>query len=60
MQQDRRTQNLQAIEWQDRDLLAEVELLRKAIKKTIEDNLHLADGDVCTLIELMRAINYDA
>lgn len=38
----------------------EIERLREAIKKTIEDNLHLADGDVCTLIDLKRAINYDA
>ena len=59
MQQDRRTQNLQAIEWNDRDLLAEITRLRSAIKNTIEINLHLADGDTCTLIELKRAINYD-
>ena len=59
MQQDRRTQNLQAIEWDDRDLLAEIARLRSAIKNTIESNLHLADGDNCTLIELKRAINYD-
>ena len=59
MQQDRRAQNLQAIEWNDRDLLAEITRLRSAIKKTIEGNLHLADGDTCTLIELKRAINYD-
>jgi len=59
MQQDRRTQNLQAIEWNDRDLLAEITRLRSAIKNTIESNLHLADGDTCTLIELKREINYD-
>jgi len=59
MQQDRRAQNLQAIEWNDRDLLAEITRLRSAIKNTIESNLHLADGDNCTLIELKRAINYD-
>ena len=59
MQQDRRTQNLQAIEWNDRDLLAEITRLRAAIKNTIERNPHLADGDNCTLIELKRAINYD-
>jgi hypothetical protein len=59
MQQDRRTKNMQAIEWDDRDLLAEISRLRSAIKKTIESNLHLADGDTCTLIELKRAINYD-
>jgi hypothetical protein len=50
---------MQAIEWNDRDLLAEIARLRSAIKKTIESNLHLADGDTCTLIELKRAINYD-
>jgi FtsZ-binding cell division protein ZapB len=33
--------------------------LRTAISKTLEENGHLADGDVCTLIELKRAINYD-
>jgi hypothetical protein len=32
--------------------------LEKAILETIEDNLDLADGDVCTLIKLKRAINY--
>jgi hypothetical protein len=55
MQQDRRTQNMQAVEWYDRDLLAEIEKLRAAIKKTIESNLHLADGDNCSLIELKQA-----
>lgn len=32
--------------------------LETAIRETIEDNLHLADGDVCTLIKLKRAIGY--
>lgn len=32
--------------------------LEQAIRETIEDNLHLADGDVCTLIKLKRAIGY--
>ena len=32
--------------------------LETAIRETIEENLHLADGDVCTLIKLKRAINY--
>lgn len=35
-----------------------VEKLETAIRETIEDNLHLADGEVCTLIKLKRAINY--
>jgi hypothetical protein len=39
--------------------LCESERLRKAILETIEENLHLADGEVCTLIKLKRAINYD-
>jgi len=30
--------------------------LVEACIKTIEENLHLADGDVCTLIHLKRAI----
>lgn len=32
--------------------------LESAIYETIEDNLHLADGENCTLIKLKRAINY--
>jgi glutamate mutase epsilon subunit len=32
--------------------------LEMAIRETIEENLHLADGDNCTLIKLKRAINY--
>ena len=32
--------------------------LETAIREFIEDNLHLADGDVCTLTKLKRAINY--
>ena len=39
--------------------LCESERLRKAIVKTIEDNLDLADGENCTLIELKRAVGYD-
>ena len=34
--------------------------LREAIEKTIEENLHLADGDDCTLIRLKRALEYKA
>ncbi len=32
--------------------------LETAIREVIEDNLHLADGEVCTLIKLKRAIGY--
>ena len=32
------------------------EELMKAATKTIEENRHLADGDNCTLIHLVRAI----
>ncbi len=39
--------------------LAEAERLTAAIVETIEDNLDLADGEICTLIKLKRAINYD-
>jgi len=34
----------------------ENEQLREAIKKTIAENLHLADGENCTLILLKRAL----
>jgi hypothetical protein len=37
-------------------LLGEIDRLRAAIRKTLDDNGHLADGDNCTLIELKRAI----
>ena len=40
------------------ELLEENEKLETAIRETIEDNLHLADGENCTLIKLKRAINY--
>lgn len=33
--------------------------LRIAIRKTIEENLHLADGETCTLKELKLAIGYE-
>lgn len=36
--------------------LAEIERLSAAIRKTLDENRHLADGDVCTLIALKRAI----
>lgn len=35
---------------------AEIERLRAAIKKTLDENGHLADGDNCTFFELRRAI----
>ena len=41
------------------DTAAENIPLRQAIEKTIADNLHLADGEVCTLIDLKRAVNWD-
>jgi hypothetical protein len=36
----------------------EIRKLKAAIRETIEDNLHLADGENCTLIKLKRAIGY--
>lgn len=36
----------------------ECDKLESAIRETLEENLHLADGDVCTLIKLKRAIHY--
>lgn len=38
------------------DLLAENFRLKNAMQRTINENLHLADGDVCTLIHLKRAL----
>lgn len=37
-------------------LSAEVENLRSAIRNTLNENAHLADGDVCTLSELKSAL----
>lgn len=37
-------------------LLGEIDRLRAAITKTLDENSHLADGDNCTLIELKRAV----
>lgn len=34
----------------------QIEALTNAIKQTLEENGHLADGDNCTLIVLKRAI----
>jgi hypothetical protein len=59
MDRDKRIYKLQS--GSDTDLWAvnEIERLESAIRETIEDNLHLADGENCTLINLKRAINYD-
>jgi hypothetical protein len=37
-------------------LIDENERLRAAIRQTLDENGHLADGDVCTLIVLKRAL----
>jgi len=42
-----------------RDAAAMIESLELAIRTTIDENLHLADGDVCTLKRLKDAIGYD-
>jgi hypothetical protein len=42
-----------------RDAAAMIESLTFAIRTTIEQNLHLADGDDCTLKGLKDAIGYD-
>jgi len=39
-----------------KQLKAENKLLKKAITKTLSDHSHLADGDVCTLIELKKVL----
>lgn len=39
--------------------ICRAEELESAIRKTIDDNLDLADGENCTLISLKRAIGYD-
>jgi len=36
--------------------LVQIETLKTAIQQTLDENGHLADGDVCTLILLKRAI----
>lgn len=38
-------------------LLGEIDRLRAAIKQTLDDNGHLADGENCTLIVLKRAVS---
>jgi len=42
-----------------RDAKADIISLHSAIKKTLINNSHLADGDNCTLIDLKRAIDVD-
>lgn len=42
-----------------KNLTAERDKLKAAIEKTIADNLELADGDNCTLIDLKRALAQD-
>ena len=42
-----------------RDAACMIESLELAIRTTIEQNLHLADGDTCTLKALKDAIGYD-
>lgn len=37
-------------------LVGEIDRLRGHIVKCLDDNAHIADGDVCTLIELKRAV----
>ena len=35
-----------------------VDELEAVITETLNDNLHLADGDVCTLLKLKRAVGW--
>ena len=39
------------------NLIYEAHQLEKAVNETIEENLHLADGDNCTLFKLKRAVS---
>jgi len=41
------------------DAAALLEAMAAAIAATLEDNLHLADGDDCTLIDLVRLARGD-
>ena len=41
----------------DDETLAYIKRLEDAIQKTIEENGHLADGDNCTLIHLVRIMS---
>jgi len=47
-----------AIEWVKAQR-SEVKRLKDAIQLTIDENMDLADGDICTLIHLKRAIGMD-
>lgn len=38
------------------EAIDEIERLRAAIRKTLDENGHLADGDNCTLAELKKVI----
>jgi len=38
-------------------IMAQRDGYRKAIELTLAENLHLADGEICTLIRLKKAIN---
>lgn len=38
----------------------EIERLQTAINETLQDNMHLADGENCTLIKLKRAMTPNA
>ena len=42
-----------------RDAACMIESLELAIRTTIKQNLHLADGDTCTLKALKDVIGYD-
>lgn len=57
--EDTRTTGLDVVVEKLRALEEENQRLRAAIKKTLDENRHLADGDNCTLIHLKRAIGED-
>lgn len=40
-------------------MLDEIDRLRAAIWETLNANLHLCDGEQCTLLVLKRAVNFD-
>jgi hypothetical protein len=48
-----------ALESQWREQRAEIIKLKAAIRQTLDENGHLADGDDCTLIHLKTAIGYE-
>jgi hypothetical protein len=52
-------QNCEAQEKEIQSLKATNAQLLQAITKTVEENLHLADGDNCTLVHLVRALGPD-